>query len=197
MRLFSKFLNQNKLTRYLKNKRNDVVNQYFLRQKSIQQYESVAQLKNLDFVVFCIAFNKPDCIKIMIDCWKRNARHTTLVIIDNSSYADARNEIKELCSTNGFLYLSLPKNPEWHPNRSHALAMNWIFYNIVKKCNPKQFGYLDHDCFPFKSFSLGEKLKVTTFTAKSEYQRNIQNYGVCGPVTVSLITVTYKVTVKN
>ena len=28
--------------------------------------------------------------------------------------------------------LGLPKNPEWHPNRSHALAFEWNFYNIVK-----------------------------------------------------------------
>ena len=154
MRLFSKFLNQNKLTRYLKNKRNVIVNQYFLRQKSIQQYGLVAQLKNLDFVVFCIAFNKPDCIKIMIDCWKRYASQATLVVVDNSSCKNAKREIEDLCHLNGNFYLSLPKNPEWHPNRSHALAMNWIFYNLVVEIKPYYFGYLDHDCFPYKKFDL-------------------------------------------
>jgi hypothetical protein len=158
MRFFSKFLNQNKLTRYFKNKRNGIVNRYFLKQTSTQQYEVVEKLKNLDFIVFCIAFNKPDCIQIMIDCWKRYAINSALVVVDNSSCKNAKRKISELCHLNGIFYLSLPRNPEWHPNRLHALAMNWIFYNLVIEIKPYYFGYLDHDCFPYKKFDLSTRI---------------------------------------
>lgn len=158
MRFFSKFLNQNKLTCYFKNKRNGIVNRYFLKQTSTQQYEVVEKLKNLDFIVFCIAFNKPDCIQIMIECWKRYALNTTLVVVDNSSCINAKRDIAELCHLNGIFYLSLPRNHEWHPNRSHALAMNWVFYNLVIEIKPDYFGYLDHDCFPYKKFDLSAHL---------------------------------------
>lgn len=158
MRFFSKFLNQNKLTRYFKNKRNGIVNRYFLKQTSTQQYEVVEKLKNLDFIVFCIAFNKPDCIQIMIDCWKRHAIDSALVVVDNSSCKNAKRKISELCHLNGIFYLSLPRNPEWHPNRSHALAMNWVFYNLVIEIKPDYFGYLDHDCFPYKKFDLSTRI---------------------------------------
>lgn len=158
MRFFSEFLNQNKLTRYFKNKRNGIVNRYFLKQTSTQQYEVVAKLRNLDFIVFCIAFNKPDCIQIMIDCWKKYALNTTLVVVDNSSCINAKREIAELCHLNSIFYLSLPRNPEWHPNRSHALAMNWVFYNLIVEIKPDYFGYLDHDCFPYKKFDLSSHI---------------------------------------
>ena len=158
MRLFSKLLNQNRLTRYLKNRRNGLINFYFLKRNSRSSQFILLKLQNTRNIVFSIAFNKPECVEVMLLAWKKYAKNTQLVIIDNSSDFNARSQIKELCFANRNLYLALPKNPEWHPNRSHALAMNWVFYNIVKECKPIHFGYLDHDCFPFNNFDLDKKM---------------------------------------
>ncbi|MBT3666309.1 MAG: hypothetical protein HN548_02430 [Opitutae bacterium] len=94
----------------------------------------------------------------MINCWSRFAKNTTLIVVDNSTDIDSRDEIRVICISNNIHYVSLPKNPEWHPNRSHALAMNWVYYNLTKKLSPKFFGFLDHDCFPFAEFDLNRKL---------------------------------------
>ena len=159
MRLFSRFLNQNCIIRNLKNKRNALINYYFLKQKSSDTELLLTELRNEKSVVFSIAFNKPKCIEFLIYCWRQNAKNTELIIIDNSTDPISRIKIKNLCQNKNILYLALPKNPEWHPNRSHALAMNWVFYNIVIKISPKYFGYLDHDCFPFYTFDLNDKLE--------------------------------------
>lgn len=158
MRLFSRFLNQNRISRYLKNKRNTLINYYFLKQRSSDIELVLSELQNEKSVVFSISFNKPKCVEVMIFSWKKYAANTRMVIVDNSSDQNARLEIQNLCRANHCLFIALPRNPEWHPNRSHALAMNWVFYNIVKKCKPLLFGYLDHDCFPFDKFDLNKKM---------------------------------------
>jgi len=117
-----------------------------------------SELTNSQAVVFCISFNRPLCVEIMIDCWSRFAENTPLVIVDNSSDNDARSEIRNICTSHSVYYVGLPKNPEWNPNRSHALAMNWIYYNLVLEWEPKLFGYLDHDCFPYDRFSLTDSM---------------------------------------
>jgi hypothetical protein len=37
--------------------------------------------------------------------------------------------------------------------------MNWVYSRIIKSIKPKKFGFLDHDCFPFASFNLNEKMR--------------------------------------
>ena len=119
-------------------------------------------IMNEDSVIFCIAFNKPDCIRTMLECWSKYVVNTKLVVLDNSNNLNASQSIEQICHPT-YSYLHLPKNPEWHPNRSHAISMNWAFYNIVKKIEPKFFGFLDHDCFPFDKFDLTDLLKNKNF----------------------------------
>ena len=163
MRLFAGELNNNRITRFLKNIRNSLLNFYFLRKKVVYLSPQIEELFKSPALVFCIAFNKPICIQIMINCWSRFAKNTTLIVVDNSTDIDSRDEIRVICISNNIHYVGLPKNPEWHPNRSHALAMNWVYYNLTKKLSPKFFGFLDHDCFPFDKFDLTDLLKNKNF----------------------------------
>ena len=198
MRLFSRFLNQNRISRYLKNKRNTLINDYFLKQRSSDIELVLSELQNEKSVVFSISFNKPKCVEVMIFSWKKYAANTRMVIVDNSSDQNARLKIQNLCRANHCLFIALPRNPEWHPNRSHALAMNWVFYNIVKKCKPLLFGYLDHDCFPFDKFDLNKKMdKFFIYGEKKKKFRKKLKFGIFGQVFVFLISVLYKLRVAT
>ena len=157
MRLFSGLLNKNSLTRWLKNQRNARINDRFKNRAADRIVVPSGWIpKNRRAVVFSIAFNKTLCVDVMIESWKLHARNTDLVIVDNSSKPQARQEIETLCAINNIPYIGLPKNPEWNQNRSHALSMNWVYYNLVLKWRPLLFGFLDHDCFPFAAFDLNE-----------------------------------------
>lgn len=159
MRLFSKVLNNNRVTRFLKNYRNSLVNYFFVRKPPACKLncENLESDSNSG-IVFCIAFNHLVCIEIMIDAWTRFAEDTILVVVDNSSDPIVRKQIQSFCKGRKVAYVALPKNPEWNPNRSHALAMNWTYCNLVLKWKPKLFGYLDHDCFPFAKFDLQNEM---------------------------------------
>ena len=159
MRIFSGFLNNNHITRYCKNIRNNIVNKSYLMKDLKFRSFSFSSFENDQAVVFYIAFNKPLCIEIMIDCWNKFAHNTKLIVVDNSSDKKAKLKIRECCNKSSIDYIELPENPEWHPNRSHALAMNWVYYNIVQAIKPSLFGYIDHDCFPYTNFDLSGKME--------------------------------------
>lgn len=96
-----------------------------------------------------VAFNLPWSINLMIRACRVHLPEWQIIIFDNSSNPQARLRIQNTCSSENVPYLSLPRNPEWSPNRSHAIALNWIYYNVIRPCHPENFGFLDHDCFPF------------------------------------------------
>jgi hypothetical protein len=76
------------------------------------------------------------------------------MVFDNSRSLILRSEIEKLCRAWSIPYLSLPHLKIKHPNRSHGLAMTWVFHRIIKKISPHIFGYLDHDMYPIKPVSL-------------------------------------------
>lgn len=142
MRLFSELLNHNPITRLVKNARNRATNRIFvaLGAKEMVLPKNVG-ITNKSALCFTIAFNKPLYIEVLIEAWKEFSRDTLLVIVDNSSNQDARNQIKQICRDSSISYIALPKNIEWSVNRSHALPMNWVYYNLVKKWKPDLFGF--------------------------------------------------------
>ena len=159
MRLFSDILNKNPLVRWVKNARNRCLNSLFLKQaaETIQLPPDWRPEKH-SAMCFSIAFNHPLCIEVLIESWQEFARNTELVIVDNSSKKEARAQIRDLCAKHGVPYIGLPPSWEWSVNRSHAISMNWIYYNLVLKWRPRLFGFLDHDCFPYAPFDLAETM---------------------------------------
>lgn len=177
MRLFSNILNHNPVVRKAKDLRNAIVDGIF-RRRTAAVSNLLDQLKPLGAkpVCFCISFNTPWCIEVMIASWRRNSPDAQLVIIDNSSRADARGEIAGLCSLGNIPYLALPKNPEWSPLRSHALALNWIYYNVIIPLAPGIFGFLDHDCFPIRPFRFSDQFSSNQFYGVKKHSPTYPTY---------------------
>src|SRR5690606_1375709 len=70
----------------------------------------------------------------------------------------SREANRRICEARSVPYFGLPSNPEWSPNRSHGISMNWIYHNIILKQRPEAFGFIDHDCFPYKPFDIAARL---------------------------------------
>ncbi len=155
------FLNQNGLSRSAKNFRNRLIDNYFRSRDSGKGRDMAAQLPALaqDGLCVAIGFNTPWVIDILTAAWVRNSTGMVLLVADNSSDPEARERIERICAARGIPYLGLPRNPEWSPNRSHAIAMNWVYYNLVRHLRPKVFGYIDHDCFPIAAIDLPSRME--------------------------------------
>ena len=70
------------------------------------------------------------------------------IIADNSHNDLAAAKIEAIAKRFGCPYVRLPANP-WGPgSRSHGIAMNWVWRNIIRPSQPRAFGFLDHDLFP-------------------------------------------------
>ncbi|MAS08379.1 MAG: hypothetical protein CL534_27310 [Ahrensia sp.] len=150
----------NRAIRALKNRRNAFVDRIFRNRKAADGRALAAHLagKGVAFPCFAIAFNTPWVIDLLTAGWNRHCRGADLVILDNSSNPDARDAIRRICAERGIAYLALPRNPEWSPNRSHGIAMNWGYYNVVRHIRPQAFGFIDHDCIPVADYDFRKVL---------------------------------------
>jgi hypothetical protein len=97
-------------------------------------------------LIIVVAFNTPWVIDLATRMAQRNLG-AQLIVCDNSRKPEARQEIEKICHDRGVPYIGLPLNPERHPCRSHGVAMNWAYYNIVLPLRPSVFGFFDHDLF--------------------------------------------------
>lgn len=142
----------------LKSLRNRIVDHSF-RARWREAGEGLAErLRPADAVCATIAFNTPWVIDVLTAAWLVNCRNMTLVVADNSSDAEARHRIGDICERRGIAYVALPPNPERHPNRSHGIAMNWTYYNVIRHVAPATFGFIDHDCFPIREIDVPAKM---------------------------------------
>ena len=108
---------------------------------------------------FVNAFNNEVLIKTSISMFKKHATKDDLLIVtDNSQNLEKREIIKNICSSEGIYYVPLPENPRTQPNLNHGLALNYTYYQIVKKLKPFAFGFIDHDIFPTKKLDIKNKL---------------------------------------
>jgi hypothetical protein len=174
MRAFSDLINNNPLVRYFKNVRNHFFNEFFinLSPKKVELPPGWYQ-KNHKEVCFSIAYNQTTCVEILIRSWHKYCHQTDLVIVDNSSNQRDRIQTESICKKLGAPYIGLPVNLEWSPNRSHALALNWSYYNLVLNWKPELFGFLDFDCFPFSEFDLRSSVSnFNVFGSKRTSRKN-------------------------
>lgn len=100
-----------------------------------------------------IAFNTPWVIDVATRMAAKNL-NGTLIVCDNSRNRAARVEIERICRERGVPYIGLPFSLERHPCRSHGIAINWVYYNIIQPLEPRVFGFLDHDLFPLQPLDL-------------------------------------------
>lgn len=109
-------------------------------------------------IALVIAFEQPWALNWLLKMANRNVSDMTVMVFDNSRSASKRIEIERVCKTNHTPYLALPSNPTRHVNRSHGMAMTWVYYNVVRAINPRIFGFIDHDLIPVRKVSIADKL---------------------------------------
>ena len=114
-------------------------------------------------ILLVIAFEQPWVIEWQLKMSKKNVKDATVIIFDNSRDQSKKKEIEKVCHDLNALYFSLPKNKTLHVNRSHSLAMQWIYENVVKAIKPNIFAFIDHDLIPIKKFSLLNVIKDQDF----------------------------------
>lgn len=156
---------QNRVKRY----RNSLVSYWFCRRKAPQLPVFLQSLGDVSGrnLLFTIAFRETWTIDLLARSVARHMPEWTLVVIDNSREASERAAIEATARSHGLPYLALPRNPEWSPNRSHGLALNWTWQNVLRALRPRLFGFIDHDCFPI---------------AQTPFVDHLQNQPVDGPV---------------
>jgi hypothetical protein len=97
-----------------------------------------------------IAFGDPNLVlwqTRLVGHYVPNAFH---VIVDNSTNDEIAHQICRIAIGAGTPYLRVPRNP-WSghaASRSHGIALNWTWQNVVRAGEPEAFGFIDHDIFP-------------------------------------------------
>jgi len=102
-------------------------------------------------VSLVIAFEQPWFLDWMLRMVRRNLADVAVLVFDNSRRAAARLDIERVCRNRAVPYLALPRNLTRHANRSHGMAMTWIFHNVVRALRPSVFAFLDHDMIPVRN----------------------------------------------
>lgn len=146
---------------YLKNIRNYFFLKIFLclGHKNAQLFiKNNIGLKDKNLLIV-ISFNQTWCLDWLLKMSKENVKDAVICIFDNSSIQSKRFEIERLCNKYDVIYHSLPLFRIKHPNRSHGFAMTWVFNNIVRHLNPKNFAFIDHDLIPIKPFFMSKQIK--------------------------------------
>jgi hypothetical protein len=102
-------------------------------------------------VLITIAFNDPDAIEMQAQAVAQFMPQALHVIADNSADDIAAMEIAAIAARRDIPCIRLPEH-SWTlsqlASRSHGLALNWSWRNIVRQGEPEAFGFLDDDLFP-------------------------------------------------
>jgi hypothetical protein len=155
----------------LKRARNDVVDRWFSMQAAGhgRGLATILRRENVRLPCFAVAFNTPWAIELLCASWRLHGTGFDLLVMDNSTRATARQAHASICDKYSVRYFALPYNPEWSPNRSHGIAMNWIWRNICRWLEPDLVGWIDHDCFPTCPIDLprliGDRVAYGSFRA--------------------------------
>jgi hypothetical protein len=99
-------------------------------------------------VLVTIAFNDPQAIVWQSQLIQKYVPRALHVIVDNSSDAAASEEIANIAISRAMHYLRLPHNPWRSFSRSHGIALNWVWRNVLLPGRPRAFGFIDDDLFP-------------------------------------------------
>ena len=144
----------------LKQVRNDAWLAIYKNYRANKLGQFLAETKDLadKNIALVIAFEQPWALNWLLQMANKNVSDMTLLVFDNSRNHSKRIEIEAICKKNKTRYLALPRNPTRHVNRSHGMAMTWIYHNVVRAINPRIFGFIDHDLIPVRKVSIADKL---------------------------------------
>jgi hypothetical protein len=145
--------------------RNDFVQSAFLRLRPDRLEKFLEDNGHLagKSIVQIIAYEQPEVLNLSIRMARRHLANTVLLVFDNSPLPEAQIEIERVCREHNVAYLALPANPTRHPNRSHGLAMTWVWHHVVKSIRPAVAGFIDHDLIPLERIELNQVLAGQPF----------------------------------
>lgn len=144
------------VTQGLKLWRYDIANSTYVRKPPpAGDTAAVARALSGRNVLVTIAFADAQAVDWQIRLIRKYVRNDVHLVADNSPDDRAAEAIRATALRHGILYLRLPPCEAHaaslhgpHPSRSHGLALNWVWHNLIKPGRPAAFGYLDDDLFP-------------------------------------------------
>jgi len=144
----------------IKQVRNDVMQNAVLRQrpKTLEKFlAGNAHLKGRN-IVNVVIFGQPWVLDFFLKMAGRHLADATVLVFDNSRQPSERTEIERVCHGHNIAYLGLPWNPTRHANRSHGIAMTWIFHHVVRAIQPATMCFIDYDLIPIERIELARTL---------------------------------------
>lgn len=100
-------------------------------------------------VLTTIAFGDAEVVEWQVPLVRSNVPSASVHLIADNSHDDAAAaRIAAVCERLKRPYVRLPPNPWSQPSRSHGIALNWVWRNLIHPGAPEAFGFLDHDIFP-------------------------------------------------
>jgi hypothetical protein len=99
-------------------------------------------------VLVSIAYNDADVIDMQASAVARFVPGALYIIADNSSDSVRAREVEAVAARHGAPYVRLPPALSREPSRSHGLALDWTWRNIIRPGRPEAFGFIDDDLFP-------------------------------------------------
>lgn len=146
---------------FLKERRNDWMLRRYLEKAAPNEHFFLDRCNNLagHNVIAVIAFEQPLVLDWLLALCKIHLSEFEILVFDNSLRTELRKDIEQVCRKHGTPYLALPANLTRHVNRSHGLAMTWVYHRIIRNINPRYFGFLDHDMLPIVKIGIANKLE--------------------------------------
>jgi hypothetical protein len=148
------------LQQLLKQVRNDALLSLYkkTRPEKLDSFLAANQHLTGKNIAIIIAFEQPWALNWLLRMGRKNLLDTTILVFDNSRNDSARVEIERVCNENNVAYLALPPYRTKHVNRSHGMAMTWVFHNVVRAIKPRVFGFIDHDLIPVDQIDFSERI---------------------------------------
>lgn len=118
---------------------------------------------NRKVLIVTIAFNNDAVLRHQIEHIRKFLQDSDVeyLVADNSPLKERQEVIRALCEEMGVSYIKIPNDVRINKisgSYSHGAAATWIYYNYIIKRRPYCFGFIDHDLFPIRHFSIAEKL---------------------------------------
>ncbi len=99
-------------------------------------------------VLIAIAFEDAQATAWQAELMRRYLPEPMYVIADNSVADASAAEIEAVAKRFSIPYIRLPRTSWRAASRSHGLALNWVWQNLVRLGEPEAFGFIDDDLFP-------------------------------------------------
>lgn len=139
----------------------------FKQKYNIADFYSENYNKPSEIDLITVSFNAPELIKYQIKLMKKFLKGNYCIIIcDNSTQEECSKKIRDTCKKNNVTYIRVldRRRPNGYSN-SHAIALNWIWQNVVKK-RKNNFGFLDHDIYPVREIDITDYVKTDPIYGK-------------------------------